>query len=54
MNSLSVRVARSSARYPWRAILGWPLFVALCLGAGSVVGRNRARTADYRDRKSVV
>ncbi|MEV4229391.1 MMPL family transporter [Streptomyces bobili] len=48
MNSLTVRVARSSARHPWRAILGWLLFVALCLGAGSAVGTNSARTADYR------
>ncbi|MEU9668841.1 MMPL family transporter [Streptomyces bobili] len=48
MNSLTVRVARSSARHPWRAILGWLLFVALCLGAGSAVGTNNARTADYR------
>jgi RND superfamily putative drug exporter len=48
MNSLTVRTARSSARHPWRAILGWLLFVALCLGVGSAVGTNSARTADYR------
>jgi RND superfamily putative drug exporter len=48
MNSLSVRVARWSARHPWRAIVGWLMFVALCLGAGSAVGTNSARTADYR------
>ncbi|MEU6909343.1 MMPL family transporter [Streptomyces coeruleorubidus] len=48
MNSLSVRVARWSARHPWRAIAGWLVFVALCLGAGSAVGTNSAKTADYR------
>ncbi|CAL9305820.1 MMPL family transporter [Streptomyces sp. SudanB52_2052] len=48
MNSLTVRVARWSARHPWRAIAGWLVFVALCLGAGSAVGTNSARTADYR------
>ncbi|CAM5434129.1 MMPL family transporter [Streptomyces coeruleorubidus] len=48
MNSLSVRVARWSARHPWRAVAGWLVFVALCLGAGSAVGTNSAKTADYR------
>lgn len=48
MNTLTVRAARWSARHPWRALLGWLLFVALCLGAGSAVGTNSAKTADYR------
>ncbi|MFI8889055.1 MMPL family transporter [Streptomyces paradoxus] len=48
MNSLTVRVARWSARHPWRAIVGWLVFVVLCLGAGSAVGVNSAKTADYR------
>lgn len=48
MKSFSVRMARWSARHPWRAIVGWLVFVALCLGAGSAVGTNSARTADYR------
>ncbi|MGW6521456.1 MMPL family transporter [Streptomyces sp. NPDC054962] len=48
MNSLTVRMARSSARHPWRAIVGWLVFVALCLAVGSAVGMNSARTADYR------
>ncbi|MFH8657492.1 MMPL family transporter [Streptomyces afghaniensis] len=48
MNSLTVRVARWSARHPWRAIVGWLVFVALCLGVGSAVGTNSARTADFR------
>ncbi|MFD4522553.1 MMPL family transporter [Streptomyces sp. NPDC058470] len=48
MNSFTVRVARWSAHHPWRAIIGWLLFVALCLAAGSAVGINSAKTADYR------
>lgn len=48
MNSFAVRMARWSARHPWRAIIGWLVFVALCLGVGSAVGTNSAKTADYR------
>jgi RND superfamily putative drug exporter len=48
MKTLSVRMARWSARHPWRAIVGWLVFVALCLGVGSAVGTNSAKTADYR------
>ncbi|MGQ4383337.1 MMPL family transporter [Streptomyces sp. SAS_270] len=48
MNSLTVRVARWSARHPWRAIVGWLAFVVLCLGVGSAVGTHSAKTADYR------
>ncbi|MEV1064256.1 MMPL family transporter [Streptomyces sp. NPDC050263] len=48
INSPTVRIARSSARHPWRAIIGWLVFVALCLAVGSAVGTNSARTADYR------
>ncbi|POX56734.1 hypothetical protein C3489_02785 [Streptomyces sp. Ru71] len=48
MNSLTVRMARWSARHPWRAIVGWLVFVVLCLGAGSAVGTHNATTADYR------
>ncbi|MFE4053752.1 MMPL family transporter [Streptomyces sp. YIM B13518] len=48
MKTFSVSMARWSARHPWRAIVGWLVFVALCLGAGSVVGMNSAKTADYR------
>ncbi|MEU5768698.1 MMPL family transporter [Streptomyces asoensis] len=48
MESLTVRIARSSARHPWRALIGWLVFVALCLAAGAAVGTNSARTADYR------
>ncbi|WP_218007187.1 MMPL family transporter [Microtetraspora fusca] len=45
---LTVRVAGWSAAHPWRAIIGWFLFVALCLGAGAAVGTRSASTEDYR------
>ncbi|MFC7305516.1 MMPL family transporter [Streptomyces monticola] len=48
MNQLPVRAARWSALHPWRAILGWLLFVALCPGAGIAVGTHDATSADYR------
>ncbi|MET7274781.1 MMPL family transporter [Streptomyces flaveolus] len=48
MNSMTVRMARWSARHPWRAVVGWLLFVVLCLVTGTAVGTNSARTADYR------
>ncbi|MFF9625627.1 MMPL family transporter [Streptomyces griseosporeus] len=48
MNSFTVRMARWSARHPWWAMVGWLVFVVLCLGAGSAVGTRSATTADYR------
>ncbi|MEU9156231.1 MMPL family transporter [Streptomyces sp. NPDC048417] len=48
MNSFTVRMARWSARHPWRAVVGWLAFVVLCLGIGSAVGTHSATTADYR------
>ena len=48
MTNLPVRVARWSAGHPWRAITGWFLFVVLCLGIGTVVGGNAAKSADFR------
>ncbi|MGW0812450.1 MMPL family transporter [Streptomyces viridiviolaceus] len=48
MNPLTVRMARWSARHPWRAIVGWLVFVVLCLGIGTAVGTHSATTADYR------
>ncbi|WP_327356009.1 MMPL family transporter [Streptomyces sp. NBC_01304] len=48
MNSTTVRLARWSALHPWRAIIGWLVFVVLCLGVGSAVGTNAATTEDYR------
>ncbi|MET8771184.1 MMPL family transporter [Streptomyces sp. NPDC004658] len=48
MNSLTVRMARWSARHPWRAVAGWLVFVGVCLGVGGAVGTHSATTADYR------
>ncbi|MBW5420971.1 MMPL family transporter, partial [Streptomyces sp. BG9H] len=46
--SVTVRVARWSALHPWRAIIGWLVFVALCLGGGIAAGMNSATTEDFR------
>lgn len=40
-------MARWSARHPWRAIVGWFVFVLLCLGAGIAAGTNAATTEDF-------
>jgi RND superfamily putative drug exporter len=46
--SATVRVARWSALHPWRAITGWLVFVALCLGGGIAAGMNSATSEDFR------
>ncbi|WP_229909949.1 MMPL family transporter [Streptomyces flavofungini] len=46
--SMTVRVARWSALHPWRAIVGWFVFVVLCLAAGITAGMNQATSADFR------
>jgi RND superfamily putative drug exporter len=46
--AVTVRIARWSANHPWRAILIWIVFVAVCLGIGSFVGTRSATDADYR------
>ncbi|MGK5552624.1 MMPL family transporter [Actinomadura kijaniata] len=48
MTDFPVRMARWSAGHPWRAIAGWFLFVALCLGLGAAIGGNPATTEDFR------
>ncbi|MFF7776817.1 MMPL family transporter [Streptomyces tanashiensis] len=48
MTNPTVRMARHSARHPWRALIGWLLFVALCLGAGITLGSAPATTEDFR------
>ncbi|MEU3688425.1 MMPL family transporter [Streptomyces narbonensis] len=48
MTNPTVRIARYSALHPWRALIGWILFVALCLGAGLALGANPATTEDFR------
>ncbi|MEU1183197.1 MMPL family transporter [Streptomyces sp. NPDC005820] len=48
MKNLPVRMARWSAAHPWRGIVGWFVFVVLCLGIGISVGTNTATTEDFR------
>ncbi|MFD7065306.1 MMPL family transporter [Streptomyces sp. NPDC059906] len=48
MKNLTVRMARWSAVHPWRGIVGWFVFVVLCLGVGISVGTNEASTEDFR------
>ncbi|WP_329337912.1 MMPL family transporter [Streptomyces sp. NBC_01352] len=48
MKNLPVRMARWSAAHPWRGIVGWFVFVVLCLGIGITVGTNAATTEDFR------
>ncbi len=36
--NLAHRMGRWSGLHPWRAIIGWVTFVALCIGLGSAVG----------------
>ncbi|WP_405700334.1 MMPL family transporter [Streptomyces sp. NBC_01383] len=47
MRMRPVRMARWSARHPWKAIVGWFVFVLLCLGAGITAGGNPATTEDF-------
>ncbi|MGW6022010.1 MMPL family transporter [Streptomyces sp. NPDC055099] len=46
--SVTVGVARWSALHPGRAIIGWLVFVVLCLGGGIATGMNSASSEDYR------
>lgn len=46
--SVTVRVARWSGLHPWRAVIGWLVFVVLCLGGGIAVGMNSATSEDFR------
>jgi RND superfamily putative drug exporter len=48
MRNFPVTTARWSAHHPWRAIIGWIVFVVLCLGAGIALGSNQATTRDFR------
>ncbi|MGW0606571.1 MMPL family transporter [Streptomyces sp. NPDC002640] len=48
MTTLPVRMARWSAAHPWRGIVGWFVFVVLCLGVGMAAGSNPATTEDFR------
>ncbi|MEU6439255.1 MMPL family transporter [Streptomyces sp. NPDC047046] len=48
MKNLPVRMARWSAAHPWRGIVGWLVFVVLCLGVGIAAGTHAATTEDFR------
>lgn len=43
----TVRLASWSARRPWRAVAGWVVFVALCVGAGAAVGTNQGSISAF-------
>ncbi|MGW6568084.1 MMPL family transporter [Streptomyces sp. NPDC054975] len=44
---VTVRTARWCATHPWKAIAGWVLLLALCVGAGAAVGTNKGTFADF-------
>ncbi|WP_228537154.1 MMPL family transporter [Nocardia sp. XZ_19_231] len=47
MRNRSVLIAVASARHPWRAIVGWFVFVAFCVGIGAGIGGKPAATEDF-------
>ncbi|MFC9475116.1 hypothetical protein ACFTS5_23270 [Nocardia sp. NPDC056952] len=47
MRNRLVLIAVASARHPWRAIVGWFVFVALCVGIGAGIGGKPAATEDF-------
>ncbi|MFB7374688.1 MMPL family transporter [Streptomyces sp. NPDC056222] len=44
---VTVRTAQWCATHPWKAISGWVLLLALCIGAGAAVGTNKGSFADF-------
>ncbi|WP_430381392.1 MMPL family transporter [Streptomyces arenae] len=46
---VTVRIARWSATHPWRAIVGWVLFVAVCVAVGGAAGTRTADAGAVRD-----
>ena len=48
MRNRLVATAGWSARRPWLAIIGWFVFVALCIGVGAGIGGKPAATVDFR------
>jgi RND superfamily putative drug exporter len=45
--ALTVRAATWSARHPGRAIVGWLVFVALCLGGSALIGGKAPDNSDF-------
>jgi RND superfamily putative drug exporter len=46
-HSITVKVAKWSANHPWIAIIGWILFVTLCVTVGNIVGTNKTQVKDF-------
>ncbi|MFF3458767.1 MMPL family transporter [Streptomyces sp. NPDC002730] len=44
---ITVRAARWCATHPWRAVVGWLVFVVLCIGAGTAAGTNKGKFEDF-------
>ncbi|MFJ8669418.1 MMPL family transporter [Streptomyces sp. NPDC093600] len=44
---VTVRTAQWCATHPWKAIAGWVLFLALCVGAGAAAGTNKGSFSDF-------
>ncbi|MFF8606199.1 MMPL family transporter [Streptomyces sp. NPDC015346] len=44
---VTVRTAQWCATHPWKAIAGWVLLLALCVGAGAAAGTNKGSFADF-------
>ncbi|MFE5482529.1 MMPL family transporter [Streptomyces sp. NPDC056527] len=44
---VTVRTAQWCATHPWKAISGWVLLLALCIGAGAAAGMNKGSFADF-------
>ncbi|MEU4271806.1 MMPL family transporter, partial [Streptomyces sp. NPDC026092] len=44
---VTVRTAQWCATHPWKAIAGWVLLLALCVGAGAAVGTHKGTFADF-------
>ncbi|HEY9368572.1 MMPL family transporter [Streptomyces sp.] len=44
---VTVRTARWCAAHPGRAVVGWLLFLALCIGAGAAAGTNKGTFEDF-------
>lgn len=44
---VTVRTAQWCATHPWKAISGWVLLLALCIGAGAAAGMNKGSFEDF-------
>ncbi|WP_405675400.1 MMPL family transporter [Streptomyces sp. NBC_01511] len=44
---ITVKVARWCATHPWHAVVGWVVFLVLCVGAGAAAGTNKGKFEDF-------